>query len=327
VPAITIPGDISVDVVGGQATLELSYDEVHALVNDTADYTVVLDLSNLSSVSEIVVPSAVIEIIGDAGMYMYVQLPGGSVLFDADALISLGQQVSSDLVLVIETPEAFQLNDDQAAYVYGAYNVFMVGLYDDGNRIDGLEGQVTITLPSEVESPAVWALDEDGNLTAVPATFNADDQTVTFAVSDFALFVIGQEVVTLPSATVPLAPFPAAPFMELAIGQYEYTQEGTPQVNDVAPFIVEETVMVPLRLIAEALGAEVEWHRATRSVTIYYEGETFTVLIDQPLPDGAGTPTIVNSRTFVPTCYIEQMLGVTITWDYEYETVNIYQLN
>jgi len=84
--------------------------------------------------------------------------------------------------------------------------------------------------------------------------------------------------------------------------------------------------MVPLRTVAEALGAQVNWIEATRTVTITgADGQLLSLQLDAPLPDGMGTPMIVNERTFVPIAYIAQMLGANVRWDEAARAVYIQQ--
>jgi hypothetical protein len=92
---------------------------------------------------------------------------------------------------------------------------------------------------------------------------------------------------------------------------------GVQAQGDAAPFIdpVYNRTMVPLRLIAEALGAHVSWIEESRTVVISANGQGLRLQLDVPLPDGMGVPMIVNDRTFVPIAYIAQTLGATVQWD------------
>jgi Copper amine oxidase N-terminal domain len=56
--------------------------------------------------------------------------------------------------------------------------------------------------------------------------------------------------------------------VSLAIGSLQATVGGQPETLDVAPFLVGERTLVPLRFIAQALGAGVNWNDATSTVTI-----------------------------------------------------------
>jgi len=73
--------------------------------------------------------------------------------------------------------------------------------------------------------------------------------------------------------------------------------------------------MVPIRTVAESMGAQVSWLPATRTVVISQAGTSFSLTIGQELPGGMGVPMIVDGRTFVPVAYVAQMLGLDVRWD------------
>ncbi|MBV8066762.1 MAG: copper amine oxidase N-terminal domain-containing protein, partial [Candidatus Eremiobacteraeota bacterium] len=56
--------------------------------------------------------------------------------------------------------------------------------------------------------------------------------------------------------------------VSLQIGSTQATVNGQPQILDVAPFIVGATTYVPLRFIAQSLGANVNYNDSTRVVAI-----------------------------------------------------------
>jgi len=102
-----------------------------------------------------------------------------------------------------------------------------------------------------------------------------------------------------------------------------FLHNDTEKQAPAAPFLAAGRTMVPLRIIAEALNATVDWDDATRTVTITKRNETVTLTIDTPLPRGMGTPIIVNGSTFVPIRYISETFGATVRWDEENKTVHI----
>jgi hypothetical protein len=61
--------------------------------------------------------------------------------------------------------------------------------------------------------------------------------------------------------------------IQLRIGSMQATINGQPQTLDVAPFIVGATTYVPLRFIAQSLGAQVGYDNATRVVSIAMPGQ------------------------------------------------------
>ena len=130
-----------------------------------------------------------------------------------------------------------------------------------------------------------------------------------------------------PAPPVQPQPTPQPTTIRLAIGETGFTLNGLPAQADAAPFVdpVYNRTMVPLRLIAEALGAQVNWNAETRVITINSGGRLLTLTLDESLPDGMGVPLIVNDRTFVPTAYVAQMLGANVRWDGEARAVYIQQ--
>lgn len=99
---------------------------------------------------------------------------------------------------------------------------------------------------------------------------------------------------------------------------------------------MEDRVMVPMRSIFEALGAEVEWNPDSRSITarsgsvtvlltigsstafIYSPGENGTVAVNLDAP-----PVIVGDRTIVPLRFVSESLKAAVRWDGSTRTVYI----
>ena len=117
--------------------------------------------------------------------------------------------------------------------------------------------------------------------------------------------------------------------LRFAIGSLVYTANDIPHTSDVAPFIdpAYDRTMLPLRVVAEALGVQVEWLEETRTVLIISDGGEFALAVDAPLPGGMGMPMLRDGRTFVPLRYVAEMLGATVRWDGENMAVYVYQYN
>ena len=56
--------------------------------------------------------------------------------------------------------------------------------------------------------------------------------------------------------------------VSLQIGSTQATVDGQPQTLDQAPFVEGSRTLVPLRFVAQALGASVDWNNNTSTVTI-----------------------------------------------------------
>lgn len=83
--------------------------------------------------------------------------------------------------------------------------------------------------------------------------------------------------------------------------------------------------LAPLRFLAEAVGATVEWENDTRTVTVVTEdgvtatlriGEAEALVDGQPVPIGAEA-VIINDRTFVPQAFMDLLLAMPVAWDPE----------
>ncbi len=93
---------------------------------------------------------------------------------------------------------------------------------------------------------------------------------------------------------------------------------------DRTPLIEDETLYIPLRFVAEKLGATVAWDGETKSVFVSVEGILSSLQIGNDLIFSNGTeytpakaPVLVENRTLVTADVVERMLGVKVAWDKE----------
>ena len=85
--------------------------------------------------------------------------------------------------------------------------------------------------------------------------------------------------------------------------------------NDVAPVIVDNRTMVPIRVITETLGGTAHWNADTQTVTLNIDGKTLTMTIGQTISGFDAAPIILNDRTYVPVRYVAERLGAMVEWD------------
>ncbi|MBQ7085251.1 MAG: copper amine oxidase N-terminal domain-containing protein, partial [Anaerotignum sp.] len=118
----------------------------------------------------------------------------------------------------------------------------------------------------------------------------------------------------------------------LTINQVIYQLNGSYAANDVAPIIKGDRTMLPIRLIAEFLGATVTWNEAEQSVTIVKDDTTIVIYIDQAFAMVNGEPVqldapafIANDRTYLPLRFIAENLGAEVVWNGANNTVTIYK--
>ena len=109
----------------------------------------------------------------------------------------------------------------------------------------------------------------------------------------------------------------------LTVGSVAYTVNGNNQTAPIAPVIKNNRTLVPLRLIAEGLGADVSWEHYTKTVTISYEGKTITLKIGQLYPGMDVPAEIIDAYTMVPVRYIAETFEAKVEWDNNTKKVTI----
>ncbi len=99
---------------------------------------------------------------------------------------------------------------------------------------------------------------------------------------------------------------------------------------DAAPYIKEGRTLVPLRFIAEGLGASVDWNGTERKVTLDYEGKKIELWIGKKEARVSGIeysldvpPEIKSGRTFVPIRFIAENFGSKVDWNSTLKEVSI----
>ncbi len=96
----------------------------------------------------------------------------------------------------------------------------------------------------------------------------------------------------------------------------------TVDFSDAQPFIDENgRTQIPIRAVAEALGAKVDWDEAERMATITRDNKVITIAIGNTklqIGDEAITmdtaAQIINERTYIPIRFVGEALGMTVNW-------------
>ena len=101
---------------------------------------------------------------------------------------------------------------------------------------------------------------------------------------------------------------------------------------DVAPFIDPQVsrTMLPIRFIAEWLGADVKWQPETNQVRIVLGDQEILLTIGSTTALVNGTATEMDcpaeikvSRTFVPLRFISETLGAKVEWVGETQQITV----
>jgi len=130
---------------------------------------------------------------------------------------------------------------------------------------------------------------------------------------------LGTGAVSAPPTTPTPAPAPVSVILD-----------GAPLAMDVPAQMIDGRTMVPLRAIFEALGADVDWNEATRTITATKDDTTVILTLGSTTPTVNGqTVTIdvpaasVGGRTLVPLRFVAESFGVEVNWDGATRTVTI----
>ncbi|WP_274366082.1 stalk domain-containing protein [Paenibacillus thermotolerans] len=111
---------------------------------------------------------------------------------------------------------------------------------------------------------------------------------------------------------------------------YRLTIDGKPLNSKQAPVNRNGSVMVPLRLIFESLGANVEYEPDSKKITGKKGDLTITLHVGSAIATRneetvalAQPPVFVNNSVYVPVRFISEALGADTEWLAETKTVNI----
>lgn len=120
---------------------------------------------------------------------------------------------------------------------------------------------------------------------------------------------------------------PRQTILVLHVGSKQMLVDGKSVTIDVAPQIVEGRTLLPIKWVAEPLGADVAWDATDRKVTVSLGSTTLELWIGkgEALVNGRSVaidpqnakvvPLIVSSRTMLPIRFVAEELGADVQWD------------
>ena len=142
-----------------------------------------------------------------------------------------------------------------------------------------------------------YEIQQDGSVTAVKLGGKYDEKTKSFTAKTGEPGLYG--VMAVERLTQ----------ITLKIDHNELEQNDKFIQNDVAPEIINGLTMMPLRAIAESLGAEVKWDGNLKEAMLLLDGKTLVVGKEQGLMIKEK-----EGRTLVPVRYIAENLGANVLW-------------
>ncbi|MDQ6418171.1 N-acetylmuramoyl-L-alanine amidase [Paenibacillus sp. LHD-117] len=102
--------------------------------------------------------------------------------------------------------------------------------------------------------------------------------------------------------------------------------------SDVEPKIVNGSTLVPLAILSEGLGYEVEWEPETKKVTVKNEMTVIELVINQSsvrvngvVMETDAKPQLMNWRTMVPVRLVGELLGLSFEWKEAAREVHMFE--
>lgn len=107
--------------------------------------------------------------------------------------------------------------------------------------------------------------------------------------------------------------------------------DGNQLVSDVPPVIENGSTLVPLAILSEGLGYEVEWEQSIRKVTVKKDSTVIELIIGEAMMkvndvimETPIEPKLIQDRTMVPVRLVGELLGLSFEWDGVERSVLIY---
>lgn len=110
------------------------------------------------------------------------------------------------------------------------------------------------------------------------------------------------------------------------VGESIYTVGNIKKAMDGAPYVEDESVLLPIKYIADALGLtkdQVKWDQESRTITLLVDQEIKLQIDSTKMQVGDETwilstpPVISEGRTYVPVTELAAALQVDVSWDAE----------
>jgi hypothetical protein len=117
------------------------------------------------------------------------------------------------------------------------------------------------------------------------------------------------------------------------IGSTGYLMDGGRGTMDVVPMIIEDRTFMPVRFVAEPVGATVLWDEEHRKVTVVHGLKSIELWIDSNAARINGSPVFIDpsnprvvplihgSRTYLPLRFVSEVLGAKVTWVADTRTI------
>jgi len=188
---------------------------------------------------------------------------------------------------------------------------------------------------------AIGACIKNGILSGFPDGSFCPEKTMTRAQAIVAIAkLLGYSNIPQDPATT-ITPTHNQVFLNFFIGEQTYQKNGFTFNMDITPTIVENRTFLPIRYVAEALGAKVEWNQEEQKVTItttqpflkldgtvttttattveLWIGKSLARVNGVDTPIDPNNPTVAPfilppGRTMLPLRFVSESLGAKVYW-------------
>jgi len=136
-----------------------------------------------------------------------------------------------------------------------------------------------------------------------------------------------QAAIEVPVATTAPPPSIVPLVLHFFAGNTTYFVDTTPKTMDTAPVIVESRTFLPIRFVAQELGATVDWLPTDQKVTLTAGGKKIELWIGKNSASVNGSFILIDlsnpnvapfiqppGRTMMPLCFISENLGCKVEW-------------
>ncbi len=111
--------------------------------------------------------------------------------------------------------------------------------------------------------------------------------------------------------------------IEIDLNNGSYMINNQEYIADATPKIINGRTMVPIRVIAEAFGADVKWEATTKTINISLDNKNVEMVVGQTTEGMDVPPTIIDGRTYVPLRYVSEVLDANVDWNQESSKITI----
>ncbi|OPA72867.1 cell wall hydrolase [Paenibacillus selenitireducens] len=95
--------------------------------------------------------------------------------------------------------------------------------------------------------------------------------------------------------------------------------------------IIQNSTMIPIRVVVEELGFQVDWDKKTRTASIHNDKKSMMLAVDQKWATVDGKkvsldmpPTLISDTTLVPLRFVGEQMGLVVNWENESKSVYLF---